>query len=267
MSNRQLGVPEQIAGAVLKGIFKLIGLIFRLLGQGIKALFAQMSDSKNSSAKAPPPPLPTQHPSGKFESARPTLEEQYVAQGEQMFEENPDLAQSEPNTFRKTTLGLMGLYAKLLGTIDLQSAVNRDNPDLLTWRDANVAAKAREWATRGLYHGDQYCSLVGDKLDADENDKMAFLHCMGAVISRLDHDYNKAFVHNCARLRYDTPDSISENTIEGMLSDAHRAGGAKKSADMLNLFSALADEKPEWEQLTPMIRRVVAIAPDAFKKN
>ena len=118
-----------------------------------------------------------------------------------------------------------------------------------------VAAKARILVETGVEYGEKYLFLGGDLA---EDEIMAVLYGMSAAVSRLDHDYERTYLHNCKRLQFEkNPDDIPDHAIEGMLADASHAGGPDRIAKMLKVFSNLADEKPEWERLTPRLRKIL----------
>ncbi|MEI6478831.1 MAG: hypothetical protein WCO18_00915 [bacterium] len=194
------------------------------------------------------PDQPSATPSGE------TPDECLVSEVEEDLRKDPNRFKADPETYVKCKFGFLKMYSKLLSSIDWDVTTSI-NP--LSWTDFNIAAKARKWSERGVYHGEEYCALMNHTLDAETKDKMAYLHMMRALVARLDNDHEKAYDHNCMRLRYENPDIITEEVIGGMLADARNAGGDSKTFDMLTIFSDLAQEDPRWDTLTPKIRRVV----------
>lgn len=175
----------------------------------------------------------------------------------QVLERDPDLEHNDPELCRKTHLAIARICADELNTIDFNTEIELDaGEDKFFWRDPNIASKARNLSFVGVEHGEKYCDLTDGELQDDAQKVMAYLHATTALIGRADRDYQKAHLHNTKRLRLaKSPDELSDRAIEGMLADAHRAGGGMCGAEMLMLFTELEDQ-PGWESLTPRIRKI-----------
>lgn len=144
---------------------------------------------------------------------------------------------------------LASLCVQGLEAIDIEKAVGN-----LVWKDAELAAQLRELSELGTRFDD---GLDLTSISHGTCDNMAYLHMVAAMVGRVDRDYHKAVRHNKRRLRLTRdPGSLSDKVLGGMMADAVRIDAAA-GADMVIEFSNLCEERPEWEVLTPRLRRLL----------
>ena len=213
----------------------------QLVNDKIAAAMSRFETSGGKNAAGPPQPLTSAPKAGS------------IADNLKILKDDPDLATSNPVLFKSTNLSITQMCSNSLGRVDVSGAIRS-----MAWIDNRIAATARAYTGTGVQHGEVYCELVGGAVDDDTAKHMEYLHSMAALVCRVDRDLEMTMHHNIKRLQYiRNPDELTDRGIEGMIADAELAGGPPRAAEMLMLFSNLADEKPEWERLTPRLRKIL----------
>ena len=246
-------------------------IFLALVVWGVILLVKKFSSSPSSKGSNNPssqlPPLPEKGSKPQMQAEKSSSTPDYMkspAQGicdqvVEVFEHDPERAlslsrealQVDPSCFL-AHLSIAAASVRLLENL-ADSAIDSDGD--LCWRDEQLADRCRNLATDGLLHGEKANSLSRGEFDNQAG--MVNLHTWAAAVARVDKDYNAAFDHNCKTLQWmNGHEELSDQAIEVMLADTRHANPSRL-AEMLNVFSNLADENAAWVPLTVRFQKII----------